>query len=174
VKANLARFREEAPAGDFAAAMAYQDLAVRLPELLLMRVDKMTMLSSIEARVPFLDHRLVEFGMALPMELKLRNGRTKHILRLAAKELLDPEVIDRPKKGFDVPLSAWLRSEPLTGWAEGTVFGSNLMRRDLFDLEYVRRLFREHTQEKADHGFRIWNLVNLCSWYDRWIDRSAT
>ena len=170
VMQNLARFRREAPNGDFTAAMAYQDFMVRLPELLLMRVDKMTMLSSVEARVPFLDHRVVQFGTALPEALKLGGGRTKHILKLAAEPLLDAEVLDRPKKGFDVPLSAWLRSEPLAGWAEHVVLDSRLMRRDIFDLPYVNRLFQEHRAGRADHGFRLWNLVNLCSWADRWIE----
>ena len=173
VMRNLAQFQQDAPHGDFAAAIAFQDFMVRLPELLLMRVDKMTMWNSVEARVPFLDHRIVELGMALPAELKLRGGCTKHILKLAARPLLGPDVLERPKKGFDVPLSAWLRREPLGSWAERTVMGSHLMHRGIFDLNTLRTLFREHREGRADHGFRLWNLVNLCSWSDRWVDRRA-
>jgi asparagine synthase (glutamine-hydrolysing) len=175
---NLAQFATEAPLtnGDhFASAMAYQDLMVRLPELLLMRVDKMTMLSSVEARVPFLDHRIVELGMALPDRLKLgpHGRRTKHIVKQAAGPLLDASVIDRPKKGFDVPLSGWLRGEPLRSWGEHTVLESRLMDRGIFDLERVRALFRAHQEGRADHGIRLWTLINVCSWAERWLDASA-
>jgi len=169
---NLERFHAEAPAGDFSAAMAYQDLMVRLPELLLMRVDKMTMLSSVEARVPFLDHRIVELGMGLSGALKLRNGRTKHVLKVVAEEFLGSAVIDRPKKGFDVPLAAWLREEPLTGWARHTLFESRLLSRGLLDGDAIRGLFGSHIAGRADNAFRIWNLLNLCAWYDHWVDRT--
>jgi asparagine synthase (glutamine-hydrolysing) len=170
--ANLARFAADAPQANgehFASAIAYQDLMVRLPELLLMRVDKMTMQSSVEARVPFLDHRIVELGMMLPDRLKLgpTGDRTKHIVKRAAAPLLDARVIDRPKKGFDVPLSDWLRDEPLGSWAEHTVLSSRLMRRGIFDQDALRTLFRTHRAGHADHGFRLWNLVNLCAWADR-------
>lgn len=167
---HLAQFAADAPRGDFASAIAYQDLMVRLPELLLMRVDKMTMLSSVEARVPFLDHRVVELGMALPARLKLGSsgGRTKHIVKLAAGPLLGADVIDRPKRGFDVPLADWLRREPLGSWGEHTVLGSRLMARGIFDPEPVRTMFRDHREGRADHGFRLWNLINLCAWAERW------
>ncbi len=171
---HLAAFAAAAPDGDYAAAMAYQDFMVRLPELLLMRVDKMTMQHSIEARVPFLDHRIVELAMALPRAVKLRDGRTKHVLKLAARPVIGAQVADRPKKGFDVPLSAWLREEPLGGWAESAVLQSALLRRDLFDRGRLAALFREHREGRADHGFRLWNLLNLCAWYDHWVERSAS
>ncbi|HLQ69550.1 MAG TPA: asparagine synthase (glutamine-hydrolyzing) [Gemmatimonadales bacterium] len=173
---NLAEFAAELPRNGrhgeryVASAIAYQDLMVRLPELLLMRVDKMTMLSSVEARVPFLDHRIVELGMALPDHVKLgpRGDRTKHIVKLAAEPLLGADVTERPKKGFDVPLADWLRREPLATWAKDTVLRSRLMRGRLFDSDAVGALFREHAEMRADHGFRLWNLVNLCAWAERW------
>lgn len=169
VTRNLARFYAEAPHGDVAAAMTYQDLMVRLPELLLMRVDKMTMLSSVEARVPFLDHRLVELALALPMRLKFRGPETKHILKAAARELLPTEVLRRPKRGFDVPLAAWLREPPLGPWAEATVLGSSLFARNVFQRDEVTRILRAHRTGRADFGFQLWSLVNLCAWYDHWV-----
>jgi len=155
--------------GDYAGAMGYQDLMIRLPELLLMRVDKMTMLSSVEARVPFLDHRVVEMAFSIPQDFKIRGGRTKHILKEAAGPLLGSDIIDRPKVGFDVPLSSWLREPELGGWAETTVMESKLHQRDLFDRDALRHLFRSHAAGKADFGYRIWNLVNLSAWYDHWV-----
>ena len=166
----LEEFLRLDPSGDYAAAMAYQDFMVRLPELLLMRVDKMTMLNSIEARVPFLDHRIVEVAMALPQSVKLKNNRTKHILKLAAAPLVGDMTADRPKKGFDVPLAAWLREDKLGGWAEDTVLQSGLMRRDLFDRGHLRDLFRAHRDGRADNAFRLWNVLNACAWYDHWIE----
>jgi asparagine synthase (glutamine-hydrolysing) len=167
---NFAQYAADAPRGDYASAIAYQDLMVRLPELLLMRVDKMTMLSSIEARVPFLDHRVVELGMALPARLKLgsNGGRTKHIVKVAAEPLLGADVIDRPKKGFDMPLADWLRREPLGSWGAHTVLNSRLMRREIFDPAAVRAMFQAHRDGRADHGFRLWNLINLCAWAEQW------
>ena len=168
---HAADFARLAPSGDYAATMAYQDLMVRLPELLLMRVDKMTMLSSVEARVPFLDHRIVEAAMAIPVALKLKGGRTKHILKAAAAPLIGDSVASRPKKGFDVPLASWLRAEPLASWARHTVLESRLMRRDVFDRDYLATMFREHSEGRADHAFRLWNVLNACAWYDHWVDR---
>ena len=166
---HVADFSRLDASGDYAATMAYQDLMVRLPELLLMRVDKMTMLSSVEARVPFLDHRVVELAMAIPAALKLRGGRTKHILKVAAAPLIGETVTTRPKKGFDVPLAEWLRVDPLASWAEHTVLQSGLMRRDIFDREYLATMFRDHRDGRADHAFRLWNVLNACAWYDHWI-----
>jgi asparagine synthase (glutamine-hydrolysing) len=166
---NLARFHAESPQGDVASAMAYQDLMVRLPELLLMRVDKMTMLHSVEARVPFLDHRLVEFALALPMRFKLKGGETKQILKVAARELLPAEVLRRPKRGFDVPLAAWLRESPLGPWAESTILDSTLFARDVFQRDEVARVLRAHRSGRADYGFPLWSLLNLCAWHDHWV-----
>jgi asparagine synthase (glutamine-hydrolysing) len=169
VSRNLARFEAEAPQGDVASAMAYQDLMVRLPELLLMRVDKMTMLSSVEARVPFLDHRIVALALALPMRFKLRGGETKHILKRAARNLLPEDVVRRPKRGFDVPLAAWLRERPLGPWAEDTIMGSSLLGRDVFQRDEVARVIRAHRSGRADYGFPLWTLINLCAWHDHWV-----
>jgi asparagine synthase (glutamine-hydrolysing) len=112
----------------------------------------------------------VEFGMALPDALKLRDGRTKHIVKLAAAPLVGRAVTERPKRGFDVPLAAWLRREPLGSWGEHTVLQSRLMRRDIFDADAIRAMFRTHRTGRADYGFRLWNLINLCCWADHWID----
>jgi len=157
------------PTGDYAGAMAYQDLMIRLPELLLMRVDKMTMLSSIEARAPFLDHRIIEFAFRTSERLKLRHGRTKHILKEAAAPLLGSEIVDRPKVGFDVPLAGWLREAELGGWAERVVMDSGLLKHELLDTAALRSVFNRHRSGAADFGYRIWNLVNAAAWYDHWI-----
>src|SRR6266545_6856306 len=88
--------------------MTYVDLNYRLPELLLMRVDKMSMGVSLEGRVPFLDHKFVELAMSIPASLKFKNGTLKYILKKAVRGVIPDELIDRPKQGFGVPVYEWL------------------------------------------------------------------
>src|SRR5437867_7270314 len=88
--------------------MSYHDLSLRLPELLLMRVDKMSMGVSLEGRVPFLDHRLVELAMSIPTAAKTRHHELKHVLKTAVRGVIPDDLIDRPKQGFGVPVYEWL------------------------------------------------------------------
>src|SRR5258708_26658620 len=101
--------RSEAAAGEGSPLqwMSYVDLNLRLPELLRMRVDKMSMGVSLEGRVPFLDHKLVEFAMSIPEAVKTRNGVSKHILKKTVRGIIPEAIIDRPKTGFGVPFHEW-------------------------------------------------------------------
>jgi asparagine synthase (glutamine-hydrolysing) len=168
--AAFAEYHAAAARPDILSAMAWQDMSVRLPELLLQRVDRMTMLNSIEARVPFLDHRLVELAFQLPPAFKTGQGISKRIVKLAARGIVPDQVTDRRKVGFDVPLSAWLRQPPLRDWGRDTILGSRIHRRGLFDLPRLHQLLDRHTSGRIDAGFRLWNLINLCAWYDCWIE----
>ena len=163
-------YQHSAARPDILSAMAYQDLAIRLPELLLMRVDKMTMLNSVEARVPYLDHRIVELAFALPPAFKTGGGTSKRVLKHVAEAFVPSEFIYRRKRGFDVPMSRWLRDEPLKSWSRDTILGSRLHRREVFNLEAVQGLLDRHQRGAIDGGFRLWNLINLCAWYDHWVD----
>ena len=169
-QANFAEYARTAARPDILSAMAYQDLSVRLPELLLMRVDKMTMLNSVEARVPYLDHRIVELAFTLPPEYKTGAGVSKRILKQVAHDQVPESFVSRAKRGFDVPFSRWLRSEPLKSWTRDTILNSRLQRRELLNRERIRTLWQRHQEGTIDAGFRLWNLVNLCAWYDHWID----
>lgn len=151
--------------------MTYLELHLRLPELLLMRVDKMTMAHSVEARVPYLDHKLVEFALTVPPELKLRNGTTKYLLKQAARGIVPDWVIERRKMGFCGSASNML-SPGLLAVAERDVLTSPLARA-WFDLEYVRRLFLASQQGAADYNFRLWNLWNLALWHRVWFESPA-
>lgn len=157
---------------DIYSAMAWQDLQVRLPELLLQRVDRMTMLNSIEARVPFLDHRVVELAFQLPPAYKVGEGVSKRVLKRAAAGVVPDAVIHRRKVGFDVPLAQWLREEPLKRWARETLLGSRLHQRGILDQRRVARMLERHQSGQIDAGFRLWNLINLCAWHDHWIQPS--
>src|SRR5438876_1098718 len=118
------------PGADLLQQMSVIELANRLPELLLMRVDKLSMAHSIEARAPFLDSTLVAHRLSLPAALKIRGARGKQVLKQALRGVVPDEVLDRPKQGFRVPLPAWLRG-PLANWAKHEIFESPLLERGL-------------------------------------------
>lgn len=172
VREDLDRLLAARPDADLLERMTYQELKLRLSELLLMRVDKMTMAASVEARVPFLDHKLVEFAMTIPREMKYKNGVTKHILKRALKGVVSDSVIGRKKKGFGVPVNEWMLDR-LGGFVEETLLNSPLRRRELFDYGFVKRLLDEHRSGRMNYGFFLWSLFNLSLWYERWIDGAA-
>jgi asparagine synthase (glutamine-hydrolysing) len=134
-----------------------------------MRVDKMTMAASIEARVPFLDHRLVEYAMGVPRALKVEGRSGKHVLKRALEEVLPRDVLYRPKRGFGAPVEGWFRG-PSAAELESRVMTSPLRRRDFLDYSFVARLFEEHRRGARDHGFHLWTLLNLSLWYEYWIE----
>ena len=133
-----------------------------------MRVDKVTMSTSIEARVPFLDHRLVEFSFHIPAEMKIRGGRSKHILKKAVEDLLPRDLIDRPKQGFSAPVKEWFRG-PLAGYARRSIMDSRLRERGLFNYAVIDAMLEAHRSGRRNYDTLLWNLLNLSQWYDRWI-----
>jgi asparagine synthase (glutamine-hydrolysing) len=169
VSEDLARVGRERPRSDFLARMTYLELKLRLPELLLMRVDKMTMAASVEARVPFLDHRLVEYAMGVPRALKVEGASGKHVLKRALEEVLPRDVLYRRKRGFGAPVEGWFRG-PSSAELEARVMTSPLRRRDFLDYRFVARLFEEHRRGARDWGFHLWALLNLSLWYEQWIE----
>ena len=170
VSEYLDRVAEARPESDFAARMSYLELKLRLPELLLMRVDKMTMATSVEARVPFLDHHLVEYAMGLPVALKIEGKSGKHILKKALESVLPHDVLYSRKRGFGAPIREWFRGAGGEKLA-GMIMGSSIRRRDLFDYTFVAQLVDEHRNGKRDWSFHLWALLNVSLWYERWIDR---
>ena len=121
---------------DFSQQMSYVELRNRLPELLLMRVDKFSMAHSLEARAPFLDHQLASYALSLPAALKMQGTRTKAVLKDAVRAWLPEEVVERTKQGFRVPLPAWLRGE-LAPWAEDVLRRSPLRQLGIFDFDHI-------------------------------------
>jgi asparagine synthase (glutamine-hydrolysing) len=149
------------------------ELRQRLPELLLMRVDKVTMGSSLEARVPYLDHKLVEFALAVPSAVKYRNGITKWVLKRVAERVgLDRRLVYRTKRGFCGSASNML-SPRLLERAEHDILDSTFAR-SRFDLRFVRTMFAEQRSARADHNYRIWTLWNLVAWHARWFEGAGT
>jgi asparagine synthase (glutamine-hydrolysing) len=134
-----------------------------------MKQDQMSMAASIESRVPFLDHPLVEFASRLPTRLKLRGLTTKYVLREAMREFLPPEILKRRKMGFPVPIGAWFRG-PAKQLVEEYVLGSRAQARGLFDHGALRTLTSAHMSAEQDHGQRLWALLNLEIWSRIFID----
>lgn len=143
------------------AWMSYLDLNLRLPELLLMRVDKMSMAASLEGRVPFLDHKFVELAMSIPEKIKTRDGVLKSILKKAVRGLIPDEIIDRPKQGFGVPLHDWF-FERLEVSARETL-DDFCRRTDFFDYAEVSRLFEQRESSQ------IWYLLNFAMWHNHYV-----
>jgi asparagine synthase (glutamine-hydrolysing) len=152
--------------------MIYNEFKLRLPELLLMRVDKITMSESLEARVPFLDHELVEFSMDIPEGWKTRNGVAKYLLKKAVEGLIPNDIIYRKKMGFGAPMSQWLRGD-FGREIEPAILGSALMKRGYFDTNYIKALFRDHRNGSRDTSLYIWTLFNLTAWYDYWVEPNS-
>jgi asparagine synthase (glutamine-hydrolysing) len=168
VAAYYREIGERRPGADFSQQMSYVELRNRLPELLLMRVDKFSMAHSLEARAPFLDHQLASYALSLPAAMKMSGTRTKAVLKDAAHAWLPGEVIERTKQGFRVPLPAWLRGE-LAPWAEDLLRRSPLRELGLFDFDHILDLWRRHREGRADHSFDLWCLINLSGWYEHWF-----
>jgi asparagine synthase (glutamine-hydrolysing) len=170
VRSFLEPFDSQHPGRDVLTRMIYNEFRLRLPELLLMRVDKIGMSVSIEARVPFLDHELVEFTMDIPMADKIRGNVPKRLLKAAVTGLIPDEIIHRKKMGFGAPMTQWLRGD-FGRRVEGAILGSRLLERGWLDQAYIRRLCAEHRAARRDNSLYIWTLYNLTAWYDYWIDR---
>jgi asparagine synthase (glutamine-hydrolysing) len=168
VVAAIAADADRAGARDELDRLIYQDLRLRLPELLLMRVDKLTMANSVEARVPFLDHELVELAMAIPPEDKIRGDEGKHVLKRAVSDLLPEEVVWRPKQGFATPVERWFRGE-LASQLERRLERSALIELGYLDRAAIRQILAIHREGRADRSFQLWNILNLSTWFDRWI-----
>lgn len=150
--------------------MMYYDMKNRLAELLLMRVDKMSMAVSIEARVPFLDHRIVEMAFRIPQSLKIKDGVGKYILKKAAEGILPHEIIYRRKQGLNSPIAEWLRTKKLSKYANEVIFSSPFITEGIFKESYVRFLFERHLENKRNYSKQLWSLMILSLWYERYFD----
>lgn len=159
----------EAPdTGDAASYAAYRDTMDYLPNDILTKVDRASMAVSLEARVPLLDHRVVEFAWTLPTEAKIRGGIQKWPLRQVLYRHVPRDLVDRPKSGFAVPLDEWLRG-PLRDWAETLLSESRLAARGWVDPEPVRRAWSDHLKGRGARAEALWSMCMLEAWAERWV-----
>lgn len=143
--------------------MLYADIKTYLLELL-MKQDQMSMAASIESRVPFLDHELLEFAFTLPDRLKIKKFETKRILRLALGNQIPHEILTRPKAGFPVPIGKWFR-EDYHDLIHGLVLSSDSFCSEILDRNRVKQYFTHHREGKYNHSDRLWTLANLELWH---------
>jgi asparagine synthase (glutamine-hydrolysing) len=156
-----ARFEEKAWEREPLQWMSYLDLNLRLPELLLMRVDKMSMAVSLEARVPFLDHKFVELSMSIPAAMKTKNNSLKYILKKAVRGIIPDELIDRQKQGFSVPVHEWFLGE--LGKVVQEKLNGFMAHTDFLDPLEVGRLI------SAKKSPNLWYLLNFAMWWKRYF-----
>jgi asparagine synthase (glutamine-hydrolysing) len=152
--------------------LLYADTVTYLPGDLLVKMDRMTMAHSLEARSPFLDHRVLELAASLPPGYKLRGGTGKYILKKALAGIVPAEIRGRAKMGFGVPVGRWFRRE-LKPMAYDVLLDARAAGRGYFRPEAVRALLNEHQGRRVDHGHRIWALLILELWHREFIDGPA-
>ena len=145
--------------------MMYLDSINYLPDDILVKVDRAAMGVSLETRIPFLDHRVVEFAYRLPLEMKIHNGQNKWILRQLLDKYIPRELMERPKMGFGVPIDSWLRG-PLRGWAESLLDESRLRQEGFFHPEPIRKKWKEHLSGERNWQYHIWDILMFQSWLE--------
>jgi asparagine synthase (glutamine-hydrolysing) len=169
-------YAERVKTGEPLDAMLYIDSKTYLPGDILTKVDRMSMAVSLEARVPLLDHKLIEFVNSIPANLKLTGTETKHIFKHAIRDLVPPEILNRPKQGFGVPVQEWI-NEQLRDLMHETLTDQHARERGYVQPKYVQLLLDEHERGRRDHSTQLWALFMLEMWhrvvYDAPMDLSA-
>jgi len=170
VREHTDHLKEIKPEADYVEQMIYLELKIRLPELLLMRVDKIVMSTSVEGRAPYLDQDLVKFVMSIPTGLKIKNGVTKYILKKSVEGLIPDNIIYRKKQGFGAPVKEWFTGE-LGQYITDGILNSGLRKREWLNYRKMEELLRAQREDRFDQSFALWNIFNLSKWYDYWIEK---
>jgi asparagine synthase (glutamine-hydrolysing) len=148
----------------------YLEMKLRLPEHLLMRVDKLTMAHAVEARVPFLDHDVVNFATRLPSRYKLRDGVGKQIVKRVAEPYLDDDMVHRRKQGFGAPMEEWFREGDFGRRCLAAFERSGLAREGYFNDEFFANLLRAQMSGQGGYSFQLWTVMNAVLWHASWIE----
>jgi asparagine synthase (glutamine-hydrolysing) len=150
--------------------MQFLDLNFYMAEDILTKVDRASMAVSLEVRAPFLDPRVAQFAAALPLEYKLKGNKGKYILKKAVEPLLPKTILQRPKKGFGIPIAEWLKGR-LNPLMHDLLAPDRLKNQGLFNAEFVRKLIKEHETKTASHHKQLWTLLVFQLWYDNFLNR---
>jgi asparagine synthase (glutamine-hydrolysing) len=150
---------------DATSNMAFLDLVTYLPDDILTKVDRASMAVSLEARVPLLDHRVVEFALRLPPALRTRTPEPKKLLRDILYKFVPQELNKRPKQGFDVPVGEWLRG-PLRDWAESLLDPSKVRQAGVLDSRLIQEVWQDHITGRADGVELLWDVLMFQSWFE--------
>lgn len=164
---TLINSTEQWPKADsFEHWMMAMDAGQYMTDDILVKVDRAAMANSLETRVPLLDHRVVELAWQLPLHMKIRDGVGKWVLREVLYRHVPREMIERPKKGFSVPLGQWLRG-PLRDWAEPLLNEQRLAQEGYFNSGVVRRIWSDHLQGRRDHSLKLWSILMFQAWLEK-------
>jgi asparagine synthase (glutamine-hydrolysing) len=155
--------QEWAEGVDCIQRMVYMDLAGRLPDSIVSKVDRASMYVSLETRCPLLDYRLVELSMKIPTDMKIHNGQGKRILRELLYRYVPQKMVDRPKVGFKIPLGQWLKG-PLRDWAEALLAERRLRDEDFFNVDAVRSKWQEHITGAREWQYNLWDILMFQLW----------
>ena len=158
---------------DVMSQLLRADLVTYLPDDVLTKVDRASMAVSLETRAPFLDRGVLDVAWRLPASSKLRDGVSKWMLRQVLYRHVPRSLVDRPKMGFGIPVSAWLRG-PLRPWAEDLLAAPALARHGVLDPGPVREAWRLHLSKRRDLGYELWDVLMLEAWLDRWMSPAAS
>jgi asparagine synthase (glutamine-hydrolysing) len=162
-------YGESLPETDAIARLLYLDSKTYLPGDILTKVDRMTMANSLEARVPLLDHELIELVAGMPSSLKMKGTETKYILKKAMEGIVPNEILYREKQGFGVPVGEWINDQ-LRDRINDDLADRRTVERGYFDQEYIGTLLKEHSNGRRDHSNALWMLWMLELWFRRYID----
>ncbi|MCW5960782.1 MAG: asparagine synthase (glutamine-hydrolyzing) [Pyrinomonadaceae bacterium] len=170
-EAEFIRFAKSISTGNPVDKMLYLDSKTYLPGDILTKVDRMTMANSLEARVPLLDHKLIEFVQKIPAEMKLKGFRSKYIFKKALEGLVPDEILYREKQGFGVPIAEWINSR-LRDRINGALLEKRTLERGYFNENYIKTLIDEHSRNRRDHSRSLWILWMLELWHRKFVDRT--
>ena len=155
----------KSPIGDSKLHMMFMDAMTYLPDDILVKVDRAAMANSLETRVPLLDHRVVELAWSIPMSMKIRDGKSKWILRQVLYQYVPKQLIERPKAGFSIPLGDWLRG-PLREWVEGLLDERRLQQEGFFNVQYIRAKWQAHLEGSRNNQSLLWNVLVFQTWLE--------
>jgi asparagine synthase (glutamine-hydrolysing) len=169
---KILKFFNSESADHLVDRMLYTDLMTRMPDHLLVIVDRMCMAHSLESRSPLIDYKVVEYAASIPAEFKLRGRNLKYILKKVASRYLPHALIHREKQGFGFPLAFWMRKD-LKDFIRNLFKESRFVEMEIFNRDYMSKLLDEHVYGKADHNYRLWILINLEIWYRLYFENET-